>query len=1539
MIDFSIPEELKNPNDKTRSTIKKSTSKSKLEQIWDVFWKTNPAIWLANNIWDMTSDLSWTFEKAKDFWQWAYEKTKDIAKWWINRIQEAWEWISSWKYDIDEWLMRWAAWTLQTVTSPVSWIAWQWVQEIINKVPQWFKDFIAEKTEPTIEDAKIWFNSQPSDIQKELKNLWVWVEVLSYFVWANASKNVSKNLAKTWTELKDELVQWVKNNIKNLEKVPWQIENKIEQWLVNSWNRKSKIQAILAEDTTWNIIQWKSKDINPAIETFKQIDTEWVETYSDLWWKVKNKLNEIVKTQDEYLWQYSNPLNKDLAIKEVKTSKWVVKTNSIDNAVNDIDNVIVQTWEDLYSAPVWNRTLWEVIDNINNWNWTLKDYNDLARFYNSEFKSKIYNKNWEAKDAIQASKYEETRTWIKKFVRDNLPDDTLKQLDRDYANVAKTNELISKAVDKIQALQQKTREPWVLWKVWAIVWTGVDVMTWWLLRWVLWRILPRWLDTNRVDWIWIQKELRKNLNTLDKALWKQKTNPSKVSAVLWKIAWVKDKTETLKPKPIVIKKSDVKPERLALPQWKVITPQTIKKWKAIERKQIRQGIKIKEKAVIEESKKDIKNAKIWTTKWVIEKSKPIIKNENKISSNDFLYIKDIIKNQDELYKKIENIEKWNPQRIDMMKQLEQYFIEEENYINNLAKRKWLNKEEIYNLLKIKNISTPKPKSIIKKNIFKENIKKNKNSDEYENFKDNLFDDIRELKEEEFYKKYWLYPESMKNNVQNFESLWSKWRAFSDYEAKQEALSILTTEVGDISRNILKNELWNKIKNWIFKIYRIWWNQWWDVSYTINPNIKLPWLTNYTTKAYEININNVKFYDFLWAEWELILKSFASPKEIIKTWEWFTKNWKSLGIVDKSKQSVTTKQPQNVSKEKSNKAIVNKKETTTEWKKESSSDRISRLIQEAKDRDNKKWVVDKVWDKLWLNTPENKELFKKYWIDCAWWKCWQKALEENKLKWWKIKVWYYMQNELDKNKALKYLIERWETKWNNWLKQRPHFWNEKDWKVTWDIYWENSKWTYITLEEIEIGKKLKNLNEKNIDLISRWIDKNKIDVLKNIINEHIKKYWEKFKDYIAELVDKIADTLWTRSKFMWEQGIWVEKTNLLEDIKFLKQDWISKDEALEIQKYTMEWNWRKRVYDIDKISEIIWKLPNYKWDVTRVTLWFKHKEWDTFSSNLLSTQKWERAYDDFSWDTLIKINNSTNWKDISNYSTHKWEAEILFPKWTQFRVKKIYETWNNLLENRKMLDEWDNFNKINKVIELEEVNPIKIKEEKIIITQKMKDDFKELEDLRLQSINNSNYKMKQEFIEKNDLFNSTKNIDEIKKIFKEYWVEIKWTKKYLEPKVVNKTGDEINEQAIKDYTSSGYIWLNDYLRNWNWANMKMEQFSDKVSDWLRKLDNFKWTTYRKIKWDYSKYDMIYDFEVWETYTDYWFMSTTPQKWLTDKFSYSKDTDINLVIKSKTWKDISKLNIKWEPEVLFNKWTNFKILDVNEDTRTIILEEIK
>jgi len=68
---------------------------------------------------------------------------------------------------------------------------------------------------------------------------------------------------------------------------------------------------------------------------------------------------------------------------------------------------------------------------------------------------------------------------------------------------------------------------------------------------------------------------------------------------------------------------------------------------------------------------------------------------------------------------------------------------------------------------------------------------------------------------------------------------------------------------------------------------------------------------------------------------------------------------------------------------------------------------------------------------------------------------------------------------------------------------------------------------------ETTKKLQTLTKDNVDDVARSFtsDAQKLAKIKVVIREHIKKYGSEFKNYMAELVDKIADTLGTRMKFM------------------------------------------------------------------------------------------------------------------------------------------------------------------------------------------------------------------------------------------------------------------------------------------------------------------------------------------------------------------------------------------------------------------------
>jgi len=133
------------------------------------------------------------------------EKTYDIAKWWLWRIKEAWEWLvipreDIWRtYTFPEAATRWAWWALQTVGSPFFGTFFQWAQNIWwvveplakdiyettwEVIPDVVKDIIENKiVDPSIEWVKNWWDKQTPEQKQQLKNVWVWLEVLSYYAW------------------------------------------------------------------------------------------------------------------------------------------------------------------------------------------------------------------------------------------------------------------------------------------------------------------------------------------------------------------------------------------------------------------------------------------------------------------------------------------------------------------------------------------------------------------------------------------------------------------------------------------------------------------------------------------------------------------------------------------------------------------------------------------------------------------------------------------------------------------------------------------------------------------------------------------------------------------------------------------------------------------------------------------------------------------------------------------------------------------------------------------------------------------------------------------------------------------------------------------------------------------------------------------------------------------------------------------------------------------------------------------------------------
>ena len=137
-------------------------------------------------------------------------------------------------------------------------------------------------------------------------------------------------------------------------------------------------------------------------------------------------------------------------------------------------------------------------------------------------------------------------------------------------------------------------------------------------------------------------------------------------------------------------------------------------------------------------------------------------------------------------------------------------------------------------------------------------------------------------------EYWwtkLDPKIERMVEKDFNSAWWKWRSFSDYEAKAEALSMIIPKISKNSIKELRKQLKWKIVDNKISIYRHWGNSWWEVSYTIRKDLYIPWQKSHEIKSFKVDIDDIKYFDFEGWEGELVLTWFAKlitkPKPISK----------------------------------------------------------------------------------------------------------------------------------------------------------------------------------------------------------------------------------------------------------------------------------------------------------------------------------------------------------------------------------------------------------------------------------------------------------------------------------------------------------------------------------------------------------------------------------------------------------------------------------------------------------------------------------
>ena len=542
----------------------------------------------------------------------ALKKTWTIAKEWIKRIGEAWKWLVEpvewlWRtYTFPEAAARGAAWALQTAWSPIFWVIWQAWEDIINKIPDDIKQDIVENMEPTIEWVTNWWNKQTPEQQQNLRNIWVWLEVLSYYVWSWLIKNLKgKAYTPKTTIAHKPSYTWITPKAPVSPLAWWPVWQTLEQWIKQApilWKQKTTIPTII-RNVVKRVEEWPKQFKwvvwqNPIIQPFREIKVKWVDiaksddliqrglrpsiVWKDTWAKIdiyKNKIREWIESAWKRKWipkDWMDALNKvweskkdiwktienntalvnkkipeqkivDEIFKYLKTEEWLAATRVSDKLKTILTKEIEKytTWKNINIKELLAlKTAQNKKIPSNKWMEMLQTNQDklLADSVVAKAMWKIYD------DAI-----EEVLWWVNKgLMREYW---SLRTLEKDLAR-------------RMWVFSRNTQD-WIYWL--TDVFTLPDMILWGFtgdvkqfLRWAWWRIVKSMIKS------------KENPNNIIKELFKLHTpkKPWFIEKAIWKefrgipkdiTQWpVKPKIEVKKPvsKPIETKKVTKTPKKI-----------------------------------------------------------------------------------------------------------------------------------------------------------------------------------------------------------------------------------------------------------------------------------------------------------------------------------------------------------------------------------------------------------------------------------------------------------------------------------------------------------------------------------------------------------------------------------------------------------------------------------------------------------------------------------------------------------------------------------------------------------------------------------------------------------------------------------------------------------------------------------------------------------------------------------------------------------------------------------------------------------------
>lgn len=492
-----------NPDDATFNKIMEFTQSDRdPEEFWIEMWwvepKKEPSKWSVQSIlnwdtWTWVDTATIPHRFAVDTIMWLWEGTANALRRIWNNMGDIKE-VAQSDLPLPEKFNKILLWEIiaDDIWGSIWDIIWGWLEGSFRWVTtkqqrQALSDEVSDFVQNVMEsdlwqDTINWWNSLSEEQQKEARDYLTyadWLLNLTFLKWGGKFvKPVAKEVGTVVKEGIDTGIDWGK---KALQKVGTTVEKKLAEKSAKKWAKEVEKVATELDDVADKIWRGKTTDVKNTIEALKEVDTSNVKTFKDLNESFETSKKDVAKKIDEALEKVEGKVTKeDLAKVRTKEGKyWPVEyqNRSIADAFDDLRKLyeVTNDREALAELEQMEKYFYE------NW-FTKKEANDFARTYWNEFKNKAFNKDWSRKVSGVWEGYENTREQIKDLVREDLPDDTVKNLDKRYSQLSNTQKLIKKTVEEVNAFNRDLKKKWLMSKIWgwlASLISWIDTATTW----------------------------------------------------------------------------------------------------------------------------------------------------------------------------------------------------------------------------------------------------------------------------------------------------------------------------------------------------------------------------------------------------------------------------------------------------------------------------------------------------------------------------------------------------------------------------------------------------------------------------------------------------------------------------------------------------------------------------------------------------------------------------------------------------------------------------------------------------------------------------------------------------------------------------------------------------------------------------------------------------------------------------------------------------------------------------------------------------